>query len=1287
MIPLGQEYQELLEEELKNYEMCREKPKTAFFSSVTCMLMDASPLPSSYWVRNLVSPVRFSSAVSNLIVDKGIGIFLEIGSHSALAGPLRQICAANNHPYNHIPAMVRGQNCVINFLSAVGRLYQEGVEIDFSALFPNGKALSGLPLYPWDHSTSYWNESRVSKAWRTRKYPHHCLLGSRLLEAADIEPQWRNVLHIEDEPWLADHKIHDDIVFPFTGYVTLAGEAIRQITHSSPGTGYRLRHVVAHTALLLSYSQPTELITSLRRCKLTNSDDNDWFDFSVISCTGSTWVKHCDGRVALLKTLRSSSWLPKTLPRSVDCFRFYDEMRKTGFVYGAEFQGLSNVSSSTTKELATSDISNRNEQSRHLFTLHPATIDACLQLLIVAMAKGLTRNLIELSVPTVIEELEISAGSDIMHSRAWNRFGNKELTCVECVADGKMVLHASGIQFRALEDHAVSEKKDVYGAARLKWAPDFDFVDLSTLFSPPVSDRIEAKLQEELVLLFILETAERITSLAPCQPHFTKFRDWLNNEIEVAKSGNYELVEESGRYVKLTSEKRLVMIDERVTALMQMGRQAVTTGLKRIFDNAEKLFTGAADTLEVLLKENALAKIYDVISFDFAPFIRSLAHTRPNLRILEVGAGTGGTTETILRSLMNSGGVPAYANYTFTDVSAGFFPTAKERFAYASNLDFKVFDITKEPLEQGFKESSYDLILAANVIHATPFLRQTLSNLQPLLRSDGMLVMTEICSTSRASSYIFGNFSGWWLGEADGREHRPYVSVSRWDEDLKASGFTGVDTTVYDDEEPYRQCAVIVCRKVNNLKATNKSRITILSEDSEVGVAHSLVELYRARDWEVTICRLEDDLPQDQDIISCLDLETKFFENITEQSFTSFQVLIRSIGANKLLWLSNPSQMKCYNPHSAQTLGVTRTLRSELAYQFYTLEIDSNELQFGSLVDKVFNKIRVQEDRDNVDSDKEFIVDSGVICIGRYHPFSLMEEVRIKSNEGHERATKTLEIGKPGMLESLAWKIKPILVAIPKTHVEVEVRTVGINFRDVSIVTGLMSTGSSSSYNTLGMEIAGTVQRIGDEVTGLEIGDRVMAFTINGGFSTNVILAEHHIIKIPDDMSYKEAATIQATFGTVVYALLDTGRLGKERRSVLIHSACGGVGLAAIQVCQMMGAEIFVTVGNEQKRQYLVNNYGISKDRIFSSRDSSFYEGVMRETAGVGVDLVLNSLSGELLHESWRCVARNGALLELGKRDLVGSGKLDMSHFLDNRSYCGVDMLYLVAERPWIVRE
>ena len=125
---------------------------------------------------------------------------------------------------------------------------------------------------------------------------------------------------------------------------------------------------------------------------------------------------------------------------------------------------------------------------------------------------------------------------------------------------------------------------------------------------------------------------------------------------------------------------------------------------------------------------------------------------------------------------------------------------------------------------------------------------------------------------------------------------------------------------------------------------------------------------------------------------------------------------------------------------------------------------------------------------------------------------------------------------------------------------------------------------------------------------------------------------------------------------------------------MLIQSACGGVGLAAIQLAQMLEAEVYVTVGTEEKVRHILETFNIPQHRIFNSRDESFVEGMMRETNGEGVDLVLNSLSGELLHSSWKCVAPFGKLVEIGKRDLMGFGKLDMNPFLANRTYCYVGL-------------
>jgi NADPH:quinone reductase-like Zn-dependent oxidoreductase len=132
----------------------------------------------------------------------------------------------------------------------------------------------------------------------------------------------------------------------------------------------------------------------------------------------------------------------------------------------------------------------------------------------------------------------------------------------------------------------------------------------------------------------------------------------------------------------------------------------------------------------------------------------------------------------------------------------------------------------------------------------------------------------------------------------------------------------------------------------------------------------------------------------------------------------------------------------------------------------------------------------------------------------------------------------------------------------------------------------------------------------------------------------------------------------------------------------LIHSACGGVGISAIQIARHLGAKIYATVGTEDKVQYLMDTFGLERNCIFNSRDASFLQDVMRETDGKGVDLVLNSLSGELLHASWRCVAEFGKMIEIGKTDLLGSGKLDMDVFLANRSYCCVDLDEICSKKP-----
>lgn len=213
-----------------------------------------------------------------------------------------------------------------------------------------------------------------------------------------------------------------------------------------------------------------------------------------------------------------------------------------------------------------------------------------------------------------------------------------------------------------------------------------------------------------------------------------------------------------------------------------------------------------------------------------------------------------------------------------------------------------------------------------------------------------------------------------------------------------------------------------------------------------------------------------------------------------------------------------------------------------------------------------------------------------------------------------------------------------------------------------------------------GYEGAGFVRRVGPKVQGLATGDRVVVIGIDT-FATVVKGKERMVKKLPDDISFIQGASLPLAFITAVYCLKELGRLS-HGQSVLIHSGTGGVGLAAIQVAHMLGAEVYVTVGNEKKVQYLVDNCGISRGRIFNSRNTSFVDDLRRATGGQGVDVALNSLAGELLHATWRCIAPWGTMIEIGKRDMLGGAQLDMKPFLENRIYCCCDVEQMRIERP-----
>lgn len=201
-----------------------EKPTIPFFSTVTGGIVDsANALTASYWRRNLENPVLFDTGVRNIIkANLKNPIFLEVGPHSALAGPLRQTFQAEGASLTYVSTLQRGKDDTESVYNAIGNLWVNNIPMDLGALSPVGSVLTDLPAYSWDHSVKYWEESRISKEWRERKFLPHETLGVRLGGSSHLEPTWRNLLRLDEVGWVRDHQVGTDIVFP----VSFPGQSI-----------------------------------------------------------------------------------------------------------------------------------------------------------------------------------------------------------------------------------------------------------------------------------------------------------------------------------------------------------------------------------------------------------------------------------------------------------------------------------------------------------------------------------------------------------------------------------------------------------------------------------------------------------------------------------------------------------------------------------------------------------------------------------------------------------------------------------------------------------------------------------------------------------------------------------------------------------------------------------------------------------------------------------------------------------------------------------------------------
>ncbi|KDN61564.1 putative beta-ketoacyl synthase domain-containing protein [Colletotrichum sublineola] len=418
-----------------------------FHSSLYGHQIDGFECQAHYWVNNLTCPVRFSEALETMLEPvgdhkTGVNMIIELGPHSALQGPIKQILKhvgehATKIPY--VSPLIRKKDAVESALDLACSLITKGAILNMDNVnFPNLKRkpslLTDLPRYAWNYQNKYWQESRMTLMHKYRKSPRNDLIGLEAIYSSDLEPTWRNIIHLDDLPWLRHHAIQSVTIFPISAFIGMVLEASAQWAQRKDISfdKFEFRDVSVVKPLALQDAD-VELTINLRPHQETNlAASETWKEFRICSWShGSGWTEHCVGLIALhgtetnevdgkeqkLAALRGAEATMKASegPEAVAVAEtdIYERLNELGVGYGPSFQGIKDCKASN--KYAMGNISSfdiAGDMPNHYQTssvLHPTFLESVVQMYWPILGAGRT-DVNTVYLPSSIGRMSIARG-------------------------------------------------------------------------------------------------------------------------------------------------------------------------------------------------------------------------------------------------------------------------------------------------------------------------------------------------------------------------------------------------------------------------------------------------------------------------------------------------------------------------------------------------------------------------------------------------------------------------------------------------------------------------------------------------------------------------------------------------------------------------------------------------------------------------------------------------------------------------------------------------------------
>ena len=1319
--------------------------RTPIVSTVSGKPAKSGDYGAAYWADNIRNAVRFQSAVDELIRSNH-GIFLELSPHPVLAMSIVQSLEAAGRRGEVLASLQRGTDDLKKMLSSLKAYYETGKTVQWeNVLTEKGNCVS-LPSCPWHHERFWIDKTPVDQSPSTvavlagPAYSTPSLLGYGIASSLKEKTYFfESDIGLARYPWLADHRVRGKIIFPAAGYLEMAAAAIHQ---TFPKAGMCLEKIEIKEALFLEKDDQVKLQTAIfplstGKIALKISSSN----IKKESSEQFRWREHLHAEMDMerLSLPEEMSWRDQLrgtgIAETSNQVEHYTAMGKIGLEYGKTFNGIASVDFNSAGGRAYIEIPEELSASLHEFILHPGILDCGLQLLVAMADKKYGQSSVTW-LPVGLDSINIhhSLGKikqiEILAPTVREVSGSNVVSGDFFFVDenGESFVEAKGVALRKLDRLALKSEEILY---TYHWQSVSLYESLSSGFLPAPNDirsqilanesstktdleqsRIDEFLpfMENLSLHYIIAAFDKLGMNFNAGERFTfdempvrlnvsaRHGRLMHRLLSVLEEEGVVHREEDQWHVlkkppvpepKPIWQKLYEKYPDFKTELAIFGRcgENLSGVLRGDCDPLELIFPkGSTDEAETLYRDAYFSKESNRRIMQAVKLILESLPDGRKLRILEIGAGTGGLTGHILPMLPSD-----RSSYTFTDIGSLFINQARQKYREYPFVEYKTLDIEKDPGPQGFPSHGFDLVVAANCLHATKFMTKTLSNVLGLLAPEGTMLLIEGSRSQRWIDLVFGLTDGWWRFEdVELRPEHPLMSSKTWRNLLEETGFSE-SATVGDTEETGRaifQQSVVIGRGPENTAALNTqpgkrdvpgTGWLIFSEGGEL--ADILCEkITRLGDQYILVSRGEAFENVQENIFTIEPGQKSHFEKVTN-GFNSLQdVLFKkiiylwpmeysaqasdspegilqdpsgicidalnvvqrlveasSLKIDKMFWVSANSQPtgkegSATSPTTAALIGLGKVVRLEHP-ELHLHMVDLDSAKAAESAENLWLELMAESNEDQV------VFRGGSRWLPRMIPYSQKAFRDPEWLPVPENAPFCLTHGGKRTLSALNLIEQKPPSGPVESDVQIRVRATGMNFKDLLVALKMID-----SDGTLGLECAGVVTGVGANVSEFEIGDEVIAAG-SGAYATFFTTHADLVVKKPASLTFEEAATIPIAFLTAHFTLNRLAGL-RAGEKVLIHAASGGVGLAAVQMAKNIGAEIFGTAGNPAKRAFL-KKCGV--DHVLDSRSTDFAPAIMEMTQGKGVDVVLNSLTGEFIQPSFSVLRPGGRFMEIGK--------------------------------------